>query len=50
MTMTFDEILQTNGTCRYYKTDSVSDDVLGRVLDAARWVLLRYLTSKKSSS
>ena len=35
--MTFDEILQTNGTCRYYKTDSVSDDVLGRVLDAARW-------------
>ena len=35
--MTFDEILRTNGTCRYYKPDAVSDDVLGKVLDAARW-------------
>ncbi|MFP6782358.1 MAG: nitroreductase family protein [Gammaproteobacteria bacterium] len=35
--MTFDDIVQTNGTCRYYKSDAVSNDVLACVLDAARW-------------
>ncbi len=31
------ELMQSQWTCRYYKTDPVSDDVLERVLDAARW-------------
>ena len=31
------EIMRTNGTCRFYKQDPVSDAVLGQVLDAARW-------------
>lgn len=35
--MNLDEIMRTNGTCRYYKSDDVSDEVLARVLDAARW-------------
>jgi len=35
--MELKEIMRTNGTCRYYKTDPVPDDVLARVLDAARW-------------
>ncbi len=35
--MTLDDILHTNGTCRYYKPDAVSDAVLAQVLDAARW-------------
>ncbi len=35
--MELSEIMRTNGTCRFYKPDPVSDDVLARVLDAARW-------------
>jgi len=35
--MTLHDIMRTNGTCRYYKTDPVDDEVLVRVLDAARW-------------
>jgi nitroreductase len=35
--MTLNEIMQSNGACRYYTGDSVSDEVLVRVLDAARW-------------
>jgi len=35
--MTLHDIMRTNGTCRYYKTDPVDDEVLARVLDAARW-------------
>jgi nitroreductase len=35
--MTLTEIMRTNGTCRFYKTDPVPDDVLARVLDAGRW-------------
>jgi len=29
--------MRTNGTCRFYKPDTVTDEVLERVLDAARW-------------
>jgi nitroreductase len=35
--MTLQELMRTNGTCRDYKTDPVSDAVLAQVLDAARW-------------
>lgn len=35
--MTLNEIMRTNGTCRYYTTDPVSEEVLSRVLDGARW-------------
>ena len=35
--MELTEIMRTNGTCRFYKTDEVSDDVLARILEAARW-------------
>ncbi|MDA0823447.1 MAG: nitroreductase family protein [Proteobacteria bacterium] len=35
--MKFDELIRTNGTCRYYETTEVSNDVLARVLDASRW-------------
>ncbi|MGR9092360.1 MAG: nitroreductase family protein [Gammaproteobacteria bacterium] len=35
--MTLDEIMRTNGTCRYYTTGPVDDDALRRVLDGARW-------------
>ena len=35
--MTLEEIMRTNGTCRYYTTDPVDDAVLSRVLDCARW-------------
>ena len=35
--MNFDELIRTNGTCRYYDTTAVPDDVLVRVLDASRW-------------
>ncbi len=35
--MELSEIMRTNGSCRYYRTDDVPDDVLARVLDAARW-------------
>lgn len=31
------EAMMTNGTCRYYKEDPIPDDVLMRVLDAARY-------------
>ncbi|GAC1392844.1 MAG: nitroreductase family protein [Ktedonobacteraceae bacterium] len=31
------EAMSSQSACRYYKTDSVPDDVLARVLDAARW-------------
>ena len=30
-------IMRTNGACRFYKTDPVSDEILASVLDAARW-------------
>ena len=35
--MELNEIMRTNGTCRFYKSDPVSDEVLTQVLDAARW-------------
>lgn len=35
--MEINEIMRTNGTCRFYKSDPVSDEVLAQVLDAARW-------------
>ena len=35
--MELTEIMRTNGTCRFYKQDPVSDAVLAQVLDAARW-------------
>lgn len=35
--MELNDILKSNATCRYYKTDPVSDEVLKEVLDAARW-------------
>jgi nitroreductase len=31
------EVIETTGTCRYYRPDPVSDDVLARVLSAARF-------------
>ena len=31
------DVMTTSGTCRFFKNDEVSDDVLARVLDAARW-------------
>lgn len=35
--MDFYEVVQTAGTGRYYKEDPIPDDVLKRVLNAARW-------------
>ncbi|HJP36944.1 MAG TPA: nitroreductase family protein, partial [Gammaproteobacteria bacterium] len=35
--MELNEIMRTNGTCRYYTSEVVSDEVLAPVLDAARW-------------
>ena len=35
--MELNEIMRTSGTCRFYKSDPVSDAVLAQVLDAARW-------------
>jgi nitroreductase len=35
--MEFRETIETTGTCRFYKTDAVPDDVLKRVVDAARF-------------
>ena len=35
--MDFREVIQTTGACRRYRPDPVPDDVLARVLDAARW-------------
>lgn len=31
------DVMHSTGTCRYYKQDPVDDEVLARVLDAARW-------------
>lgn len=31
------ETVETTGTCRFYRTDPIPDDVLRRVLDATRW-------------
>jgi nitroreductase len=33
----FREVLETTGTCRFYRPDPIPDDVLHRVLDGARW-------------
>jgi nitroreductase len=35
--MDFYEVIQTAGTGRYYKEDPIPDEVLTRVLNAARW-------------
>jgi nitroreductase len=35
--MEFRETIETTGTCRFYKSDPVPDDVLRRVVDAARF-------------
>ena len=35
--MEFREVLETTGTCRYYRPDPIPDDVLRRVLDGTRW-------------
>ena len=35
--MNLDGIMRSNGTCRYYKSDAVSDEVLNAALDSARW-------------
>jgi len=35
--MNLNDIMRTSGACRYYKPDPVSDELLVRVLDAARW-------------
>ncbi|MCB1747469.1 MAG: nitroreductase family protein [Gammaproteobacteria bacterium] len=31
------DVMQSTGTCRYYKPDPVPDEILRRVLDCARW-------------
>ena len=35
--MDFREVLETTGTCRFYRPDPIPDDVLRRELDGARW-------------
>lgn len=35
--MMFQEVIETTGTCRFYRSDAVPADVLARVLDAARF-------------
>ena len=35
--MELDRVLESAGTCRYYRPDPVPAAVLRRVLDAARW-------------
>ena len=35
--MEFRDVLETTGACRFYGPEPVADDVLLRVLDAARW-------------
>jgi len=35
--MDFRETIETTGTCRYFRPDPIPEDVLRRVLDAARW-------------
>jgi nitroreductase len=31
------DVMTTSGTCRFFETEEIPDDVLARVLDAARW-------------
>jgi len=35
--MDFRQVIETTGTCRFYRPDPIPDDVLRRVLDAARY-------------
>jgi nitroreductase len=35
--MDFREVIETTGTCRFYRPDPIPGDVLRRVLDATRW-------------
>ena len=35
--MEFRDVLESTATCRFYRPDSIPDDVLRRVLDGARW-------------
>lgn len=35
--MDFREVIETTGTCRFFRPDPIPDDVLRRVLDATRW-------------
>jgi len=35
--MELNDVMTSHGTCRFYKTDPIPDDVMARVLDAARW-------------
>lgn len=35
--MDFRDVVETTSTCRFYRPDPVPDEVLRRVLDAARW-------------
>jgi nitroreductase len=35
--MELQDVIRTAGTCRYYRKDRVSDEVLARVIDAARF-------------
>lgn len=35
--MEFREVIETTGTCRFYRPDPIPDDVLARVLDGARY-------------
>jgi nitroreductase len=35
--MELDRVLESAGTCRYYRPDPVGPEVMRRVLDAARW-------------
>ena len=35
--MEFREVIETTGTCRFYRPDPIPDDVLRRVLDATRY-------------
>lgn len=35
--MEFREVIETTGTCRFYRSDRIPNDVLARVLDGARY-------------
>jgi nitroreductase len=35
--MDLDDVMRTSGTCRFYKPEPIPDDVMARVLDAARF-------------
>jgi nitroreductase len=35
--MDFRDVIETTGTCRFYRPDPIPDDVLARVLDGARY-------------